>query len=360
MPKKNLAGVEVAAIVEELQFIVNGKISQIYHHGKELTLQLHARERGKQLLKIIPGKLLCLTDKKETVVNPSGFCMQLRKYLGNATVSKIYQHGAERIVVFELQKKEKYYIIIELFSKGNVVFTDAHLMIIGTLDRQIWKDRVVKPGVEYQFPNQGVNWKEITVERAKKIISTSEKKNVATTLATELSLGGVYAEEILLRAGVDKGKLPSEITDTEVGMIVEALHECIELLKTPKGYFYDEQITPLPLTDKKEERLTETYNEAINTLNPFEVVSPYEKKIATLQNRVKVQEGAITKLKEKIVVNTKKGEAVYEHYADLQKLLDGVSELRESQEWSEVAAELKKNSKIKGVDLKHKRVVIEL
>src|SRR3989344_488401 len=192
MKKNSLASIELAAIINELQFLKKGKISQIYHQNEELLLQLHAPGHGKQLLKIVPGKLLCLTKDKDPPVKPSGFCMQLRKYLDQAFVKDLYQQEAERIVVFELEKPETYYLIIELFSKGNVILTDAQRMTIGVLEQQLWKDRSVKAKHPYTFPNPGINWKIISQQDFEAILKKSDRKNLATTLATEINLGGVY------------------------------------------------------------------------------------------------------------------------------------------------------------------------
>mgnify|MGYP001620164216 CR=1 FL=1 len=102
MPKKSISSLELAALVNELQFLANGKISQIYHpESNVLLLQLHASGRGKQLLKIISGKWLCLTQQKESALKPSSFCMQLRKYIDNAIIKKLYQKDSERAVILE-------------------------------------------------------------------------------------------------------------------------------------------------------------------------------------------------------------------------------------------------------------------
>ena len=44
----------------------------------------------------------------------------------------------------------------------------------------------------------------------------------------------------------------------------------------------------------------------------------------------------------------------------IQKLLDIVKEMRKSKNWSDVAWELKKEKKIVKVDLKNKKVIIDL
>ncbi|MBU0460576.1 MAG: NFACT family protein [Nanoarchaeota archaeon] len=359
--KKGLTSLELTAVMNELQFLVKGKISQIYHQEKkELILQLHAPGEGKQYLKIIPGKFLCLTSKKDAPLRPSGFCMQLRKYLSNAFIKNFYQKDAERIVVFELEKKEKYYLIIELYSKGNIILVDEEYNIIGLLERQIWKERIVQAKEKYVFPAVRVNWKELSEKELESILQKSEKKNLATSLATEAGLGGLYAEEVCKLAEVDKNCLPQEVDAKTPAVIIKSIKKIKKLIEEPAGFIYEEEITPFALLEKKEKKKTKTYNEAINTLNPFIVVSPYERRIGTLIGRVNQQEEAIKKQEERIELNTKKGELIYEKYTPLQKLLDIVKELRKGKEWSEVAEELKKEKKISKVDLKNKKVIISL
>ncbi|HLC51748.1 MAG TPA: NFACT family protein [Candidatus Nanoarchaeia archaeon] len=360
MKKKSLASLEIAAIVTELQFLINGKVSQIYHQNREILLQLHAAGQGKQLLKIVPGKLLCLTNDKNAPLRPSGFCMQLRKYLDNAFIKGIYQKHSERIVVFEFEKTDDFYLIIELFSKGNVVLTDKNLVIIGALEHHVWKDRIVKTNETYIFPKAENGWKELTKEDLDLVFKKSDRKNLATCLATQTGLGGVYAEEVCRRVGVDKNKLPKELTAKEILLIFSEIRELLRLIENSKGYLYEEQITPFPLTEEKLLGTTKTYNEAVALLRPLELTSPYEKKIHTLKRTIDEQERAIETLKDKILLNKRKGEVIYEKYVPLQKLLDIVHKLKETKTWAEIASELQKEKKIKLVNLKNKTTTIDL
>jgi predicted ribosome quality control (RQC) complex YloA/Tae2 family protein len=362
MPKKNLTSLELVAIINELQFLVNGKISQIYHQEKtELLFQLHARGEGKRLLKIVPGKFLCLTAKKDLAVKPSSFCMQLRKHLSNASIISIYQKGSERIVIFELQKTDKYNLIIELFSRGNLVLTDPDYNIIAALEQKNWKDRKIRVKGKYTLPLVSHDWKEITEKDLFELLKKSDKKNLATSLATEIGFGGLYAEEICKLAGIDKNKLPNEINDKEVKLIRKQIKKCLTLIEKPSGFIYEKEITPFPLKDQKENRTTETYNEAIDTLNPFEIISPFEQKIKKMQKMIFHQEESTVSQEGKIDLNTKKGEIVYENYQPLQKILDYVNSSRkEGKEWKEIGIELKKVKKIKSVILKAKKIVIDL
>ncbi len=360
MPKKSLSSLELTAIVNELQFLVKGKITQTYHQENEFIFQLHLTAQGKVLLKVVPGKYLCLTEKKDVPLKPSSFCMQLRKYLDNVQVKKIEQKGSERIVIFELEKKEKYYLIVELFSTGNLILTDEQNNIIAALVQREWKNRRIKVREKYAFPEAGADWKSISEKELTNLFKKSEKKNVVTSLATELGLGGLYAEEVCALAEIDKNKLPKDITEKEVKSVIKTIKQLLELVEKSAGYIYEEQITPFPLAKGKELKKTKTYNEAIDTLNPFKVVSPYQQKIKSLERMIHTQEEAMEDQEGKISLNQRKGEVVYENYTALQKLLDFVREQRKlGREWKEIETELKKLNKIKKVDLANKRVVVD-
>src|SRR3989344_2846110 len=361
MPKKSISSLELAALVNELQFLLNGKVSHIYHpESNVLLLQLHAPGRGKQLLKIVSGKWLCLTQQKENALKPSSFCMQLRKYIDNAVIKNLYQQGSERVVIFELEKPDTFFLIIELFSKGNIILTDAKKVIITALENQEWKDRTVKPKEKYIFPPLEINWKELSVKRLQEILKKSEKRNLATSLATEIGLGGLYAEELCRQAGVNLEKIPSDVPAKEAEKLISTLQNFLVAIATPKGYVYEEDITPFPLLDKKPLKETETYNEAIDSIKLSEKPSPYQTKIKTLQRTIAEQEEAMKSLKEKNIVATQKGELMYEKYTALQKLREIVEELKKSKNWNEIAKELKKEKKITKVNLEKKLVTIEL
>src|SRR3989344_663006 len=296
MPKKSISSLELTALVNELQFLVQSKLSQIYHQDeKELLLQFHVTGTGKELLKIIAGKLLCLTSNKDAPIKPSAFCMQLRKYIEGAFLESLYQKDAERVVVFELEKKDRYYFIVELFSKGNVILTDKNYQIIGVLEEQIWKDRAVKPKEKYIFPLAGHNWKTITPKELKEVFEKSEKRNTATTLATEVGLGGIYAEEVCLLNEIDKDKSPKTVTSEEAQKVVKTIHNLLHLVESPGGYIYEEEITPFPLQGQKVVQETKTYSEAIDGLNPFQIVSPYVQKIKSLEKNISDQQETMRK-----------------------------------------------------------------
>ena len=218
----------------------------------------------------------------------------------------------------------------------------------------------MKAKEKYVFPTIKTNWKELTEKELGDIFRQSEKKNLAVSLAMEIGLGGLYAEEICKLAGIDKNLMPQAVDKKNIALIIKTIKVVQNSLVHPQGFIYEEEITPFPLAGLKEKQRTKTYNEAVNTLNPFVVVSPYDQKIKEAERIMAQQQEAIQKQEELIELNSKKGELIYERYQPLHKLLEIVKELKKIKEWAEIASELKKEKKIKSVDLKNKKVIIEL
>ena len=359
MLKKNISSVELAALLQELQGLVKGRISQLYNYGQGFLFQLHTL-LGKQFLRILPGKFLNLTQKEQVPLAPSSFCMQLRKYLENATVTRIEQWEGERIAILRIQKDQEYLLLIEFFSQGNVILTDAHLQIIAVQERQEWKDRVLKPGETYHPPPSPANWKTITEAELLSLLQRSQKKSIIIALARELGLGGTAAEEICRRSGVSKEIPPSATLPVQARQLCQSLETLRTAIQHPQGYVYAEDITPYPLQDRKPEQVTATFNEALNLLRPAEKISPYQKKKSSLEKQILFQQEAIAHLQEKIVQESRKGELIYENYPELQQLLLQIQELRKASSWEETAQQIKKDKRIKNMDLREKKVMITL
>lgn len=357
MPKKFLSSLEITALVNELQSLVNAKINQIYHFDEEVIMQLH--KEGKQMLRIIPGKFINITTEKKTALKPSSFCMQMRKYLDIAFIRRIYQHGSERIVIFEIEKKEKYFLIIELFPPGNLILTDEKHMTIAALKQQKFRDRFIKPGEKYIFPNPSFNWKELNEKKLSEILSKSEKKNLAASLATEIGFGGVYAEEICKLSSVDKDLATAQVSKEQLKEIIAAIKRVIKIIEKPAGFIYEEQVTPFALLDGKALQTTDTYNQAVDTLKPVKS-SPQKKKIEAVERIIADQEDSIKKLEQDIEDNNEKAEMIYTYYTSISKLLEIIKELKKTRNWEEIRKELEKEKKIKKVDLKNKKIVVEL
>jgi len=136
--KKGLASLEVHYLVQELQWLVGGRIHKIYAPSrKALVLQLHIPTKGNQQL-AIDEKSFYLTHHKTPAKEPSDFCMYLRKKLNNARLTKLDQVGFERILAFDFHTQEgTLQLICELFSKGNIILT-KNKKILTAAEYQKW------------------------------------------------------------------------------------------------------------------------------------------------------------------------------------------------------------------------------
>jgi len=357
--KKSLTSLELAALTNELQSLTNSRISQVYHQDNELLFQLHTKQ-GKQFLRILPGSLLNLTQTKTTYLKPSSFCMQLRKHLNNAFIREIKQKNTERILILEIEKKEPLLLIIELFAPGNLILAQTDYQTIACLHQKKFKDRFIRPKTKYQFPPPANNWKTLTETKLTEILKKSQKKNLAASLATEIGLGGLYAEEICKLTNTNKNQSPQELEKHTYSSIIKTIKELLELIKKPQGFIYDNQITPFPLTNQKEKQKTKTYSQALDTLKSAKLPSPYEKKISAVKRTLQQQEEAVQEQENNIKINNQKAELIYQKYQPLNKLLTITKELKKTKPWNEIKKELQKEKKIKKIDLKNKKIIINL
>ena len=223
-----------------------------------------------------------------------------------------------------------------------------------------WDVRSIKTREIYTFPTPRFDWKNTDFKELKKLIQSSDMKNLATCLATEVSFGGLYAEELCKEVKLDPKMLPTDLKDSDIKKIVEGIGVFKEKVLTPNGFVYEKHVTPFELIGESILEKFENYSDGLNTLNPLQKTSPYEKKIISSKAVVDQQEKAILDLKNKIELNTIKGELVYGKYSSLQKLLEIVQSLKKTKTWVELGEELKKEKKIKSVDLKNKKIVIDL
>jgi predicted ribosome quality control (RQC) complex YloA/Tae2 family protein len=75
-------------------------------------------------------------------VAPSGFSMKLRKHVKNKRLESLTQLGTDRIIDLQFGSGEAaYHVILELYDKGNIIFTDFELTILNVLRPHTEGDR---------------------------------------------------------------------------------------------------------------------------------------------------------------------------------------------------------------------------
>jgi len=305
---------------------------------------------------------------------PPSFPMLLRKYLKGATVREVRQYHFDRVVEILVSKEEDYTLVIELFDKGNIILLNQDRQIILPLKRKMWSDRKITSKEEYKYPpSRGINPLKFERKELEDIFLKSDG-DLIRTLARS-GLGGIYAEEIVLRSGMDKNILTSEISPDELQNlfdIIEGLfHPLLENKFSPNIVTNGkEDVLPLELEiyqDKKKQYF-ESYNEAADEYFSAKVRSEIKgvqeniwgKEVNKYAKRLKIQEDTLENFKKTIIDSTKKGDLIYAYYSQIDEILKVIHKAREKYKKQLTEVEKKKEFALERVMVPQKRVKKEL
>ena len=150
-------------LLKEFSILLNCRLTKVYNTPNNgFDFHFHSG-KGKNILRvIIPNFIFISKHKAEYPEKPSGFCLSLRKHMEGLILKKIEQKNFERIVELLFEGRgEKKIIIVELFSKGNIILCSGDYEIVNVLETQIWKERALKKNETYNYPKQNFNFLEI-------------------------------------------------------------------------------------------------------------------------------------------------------------------------------------------------------
>lgn len=352
---KQLSSFDIKACVEELKELVGGKVEKVYHHPpNEIRIRIYA---GKKVdLVIEAGRRIHLTKfPKQAPRFPSAFAMLLRKHLEGARIASIEQYNFDRVVVIDFERgEEKRRLVAELFSKGDAVLLDGDDRVIMPLKH------TVKVGERYKFPEQ----------RGRK----DDNREVVKVLAMS-GLGGLYAEEVCLRAGIDKRKKYSELDEDEIRRINDELQKLMSFSPKPQivlknGDYFD--VVPMDLLyySDYEKKYFETFNDALDDyyskkLSEIdEIETQKSEELEKLKKRLEIQRSSLKKFQEEEELYRRIGDAIYENYQLVEKILQAFNAARKSKSWDEIAEIVKRNEKlrklVKGIKPEKNSIIVRV
>jgi predicted ribosome quality control (RQC) complex YloA/Tae2 family protein len=370
--KKELAGIEIKYLLEEFKVLEDARVDKVFQSSKkDLIIQFHVPNVGKQMLRILSKFVYLSSTKPESPKKMLGFCEHIRKNLESARLRKITQIGSERILELLFETKEKKYrMIIELFAKGNVIFCDENYNILLLIESEKTKGRVLRGGVQYEFPESKQNVFTLELSELKKIIEDSEE-NISKTIATKLGLGGTYASEACTIAGIDPKA--SELDTKQMRELYDAIGD-LSRRKPNANIVYKEEvikdIVPIELKvygDLKKDHL-DSFNKALDTVfskivkleAELKKTAGYEKEAEKLKKAISIQEKSMKKLTISAKENQHKGELVYEKYQLVKEILTEIKKAREKYSWKEIKKKVKGHKMIKGIDEKTGEITVEI
>jgi len=364
--KTQLSALDIHYIIKELDFLIDGKIVKIYTPSKkEIILQFHIPNKGKQQLKI-DEKSLYLLENKFPAESPSGFCMYLRKKLTNSRLRKISQIGFERIIELQFETKEETLsLICELFSKGNIILAKDNI-ILSAAENQEWSDRIIAPKKEYSHPKKEYNLLTLTEQDLINLLKKTDKESIIKTIAIDLGLGGSYSEEVCLIANIDKNQKPS-LSDPK--KIFSSLNKLLSKEISPRNIYEKnilKDIVPfeMKLYQNLKQEQAPSFNKAIESYFSNEIIikeeSKHEKQFEKIENIISQQNKHIQELVILEQENKLKAEALYHHYQLVSKILAELKEISRKHNWKEIQDKLKNHKLIKQVNPKDKTIVLRL
>jgi predicted ribosome quality control (RQC) complex YloA/Tae2 family protein len=364
--KKEFTSFDVAAVVRELrENILDSRVNNIYQvDAKTLIFKLHKAENPAFQLLLEAGRRLHLTSyAAEKPQVPPAFCMALRKYLRNGWLVNVEQYEFERVVVFHFKTKNgRVRLILELFGDGNIILVGENDKILQALVYKRMRDRNIVRGETFLFaPSSGQNPFKVSYEELRNGLKSFGDVEVVRSIARFLSIGGLYAEEVLLKAGVDKAKHCKELNNEEVNAIYSNLQNLLSQVTSGRlepsvvldeeSSFFD--VTPFRL--KRYESLKhkpyKSFNEALDDF--YAKVTAVEKttvslKIEELNHEaerlrrvIESQEKALAEAEAKAEYYRRIGDAIYAHANELQALLERfMADKKAGKSWNNIISEV--------------------
>jgi len=344
--------VDVAAVVDELQEkLVGGFVGKSYQLSPDrVVISFQSPGSGKLDLLLEAGRRIHLTEKpREAPKMPPQFPTMLRSRLSGGRVAAVRQHGFDRMAEIEIERgDDRYVLIAEIFPKGNVLLLDAGGRIVLPLRPLAFRDRKLLAGETYQYREDQLDPRTVSRNDLAFILASSDSELVRT-LVRGLNMGGTYAEEVCLRAGINKTEPAHALVGEEIDRLHRALGEVFGLVEAYPHIVADGErivdVVPAPLAvyDGLERREFGSFSEALDEFFSSEEADAEEAKPKTaLERRREMQERSIQEFREREQELARLGEKIYERYGEVEAVLAGISKgFDRGFTYSEILAKIK-------------------
>ncbi|MGD0081349.1 MAG: ribosome rescue protein RqcH [Methanoregula sp.] len=339
--EQGMSGIDVMAMASELSTKLPLWVDKVYQFDtRTLAVRLNGGNKAKYQLIVEAGRRAHLVkDLPEPPKNPPQFAMLLRKYLSGGKVLAIRQHGLERILIFDIGKGSlTYHLIIELFDEGNVILADDTYTIIKPLWHHRFRDREVVPNVPYVLGGTDPTGSRENLAAALK----NDGRDLVRALATGCMLGGMYAEYICRKTGIDKSA-PAVSADPDA--IFAAIQDLFSrVLHDRSPVISAKHCEPVDLGEGNDVQSFPTFSEALEAFFPLtktEKKSAARPKIAK-EDRIRLhQEAAVKKFDATIQKNGEIVNAIYENYAFIRQLITALDIASRQLSWQEIEKHLR-------------------
>lgn len=243
--KSEMASLDVAFALREMQDAVGARVEKVFQEESQVHLALHISGKGSRTLVAGPGMFFLSERTPLHADTPTSFAMHLRKHLKGKRIKSVAQHGFDRIVFIEF---DGMLLVFELFRDSNAILVSRDGTIQSVMRHEEWKDRKLKRGEKYLPPLSSPDISAISENEF--ISALKSQKQVVAFLAREFSLGGAYAEEVCLRANIDKAKVCAALAEPEARKIYSSAKSLFSEKVSPEIVLAGEafeDVVPFPL-----------------------------------------------------------------------------------------------------------------
>lgn len=337
-----LTSLDLSILMDDIQKLEQGHVQKVYQRNNELTLEVYIPGDGKERLIIGTDHVFLSNYKRDNPKRPPGFAMELRKHLGR--IDSVTQRGFDRILEIESGDTR---LICEVFGKGNFILVKDQ-KIIGALRQEEWADRDILVGEEYVYPEPAPDPREMS-----DYIENLSEGELVRRIASDLSLGGTYSEEICERTGVDKTVDVSELGEDERKRINAEIQNIIERERYPVIYYdedgFPDRAAPFRLeTYKGEEESFDSFSRALDEYyytrekkeEERKKLEAYNEKLDGLKAQKNQQERKIQGLRKSAEQKREDAEAIYENYSMLLEIKNKIEKAIEDQGWDKTREKL--------------------
>ena len=366
-PKRELSSVDLRALVAELRGYEGARVDKAYLYPEDDLLRLrmrdHERGRIELLAQVGEWKRAHVADPKrvpDAPERPPAFAKMLRNKIAGAALESVRQYEFDRILEFVFERDDgSTTVVVELFGDGNVAVLDEAGDVVQSLRTVRLKSRTVAPGARYEHPESRVD--PLSVSRAEfgRLMDASDA-DVVRTLATQLDLGGQWAEEICARARAEMNLAIDEADED----LYDDLYGTVEALAAdlraadldPRIYAEDGRVVdvaPFPLSERSglDEEAVDTFNGALDGYfhrlgsdaseeagEPGESDRPdFQSEIEKYERIIDQQEGAIAEFAKKAERERERAERLYARYDLVDEVCSTVRSAREAdRSWAEI------------------------
>jgi len=370
--KSEMTSFDIAALVYELNQAIRGaRIENIYQiTSNTLIFRLHQPNQPTLQLLIKAGKQAHLTSYiLSKPLKPPAFSMALRKHLRNGKIREVLQHKFERIITIKVDTKEGTFSLVnEFFGDGNIILVSPEDTILYALTYRRMRDRNILRGESFKHaPPSGKNPLSLSRPELDEIRHYGQLE-IVRALTKFLSIGGFYAEEILLQAEVDKNTPCEALTKQQIDAIFAKTQALIS--RTAAGQFepsivIDEKgewvdVVPFPLKRYADLTLTphKSFNEALDEYYAksvaIEKVSKAEREfareLARLERTLEDQHKTLEESRKIMEQNKIVGDLIYAHLGELQLLAQSIMEEKSrDKSWEQIGSEIEREKQAKRI-----------